>query len=307
MCFLTEWVVVAFVTCPVAATDVTWVRKSSAGGDLPAPNAGDQQTCLVVADFDNDGVDDFAIGERTKKPSVVWYKWNGKGWDRFVIEDGHLGPEAGGDACDIDGDGDQDLVLGADGGGNAIWWWENPSPDFGKPWPRRFIKNSGARKHHDQSVGDYDGDDRPELLSWNQDARQLLLYEIPADPKAAETWSPTVIHSWESGEEMEGFPSRPSDIDGDGKVDIVGGGRWFKHRGDVNYEAIVIDDTMRFTQCAAGQLVRGGWAEIVFSPGDADGKAKWYEWKGGKWVAHTLRHVVHGHTCEVRDIDRDGN
>jgi hypothetical protein len=289
------------------AAEVTWLRKSSISGDLPAPNDGNQQTCLVIADFDQDGIDDFAIGERTKTPSVVWYQWNGNGWDRKVVDNTPLKPEAGGDVCDADGDGDLDLILGQDASGNAIWWWENPHPDFSQPWQRRFIKNSGARKHHDQSVADYDGDGKPELVSWNQGGKQLLLYEIPAEPKATGPWTPTVIYSWQSGPELEGFPAQPTDIDGDGKVDIVGGGRWFKHQGGTKYAATVVDDAMRFTQCAAGQLVKGGWAEIVFSPGDMDGTAKWYEWTNSNWVSHDLRHVIHGHTCEIRDVDGDGN
>jgi hypothetical protein len=97
------------------------------------------------------------------------------------------------------------------------------------------------------------------------------------------------------------------DIDLDGKVDIVGGGRWFKHEGGTNYRANVIDSEMAFTQCAAGQLVKGGRPEIVFSPGDMNGDAKWYEWNGNGWTPHKLRYVVHGHTCEIRDIDNDGN
>jgi hypothetical protein len=38
-----------------------------------------------------------------------------------------------------------------------------------------------------------------------------------------------------------------------------------------------------------------------------DGDAKWYQWDGAQWKAHTLCHVRHGHTCEIRDVDRDGN
>jgi hypothetical protein len=289
------------------AADIEWVRRSSVTGDLPPPSDGQQQTCLVVADFDGDGIDDFAIGERTQTPSIVWYRWNGRGWDRRIIDDTPLKPEAGGVACDLDRDGDLDLVLGQDASGPAMWWWENPHPDFGQPWTRRVIKESGRPKHHDQTVADYDGDGQLELVSWNQRAGQLLLFEIPSDPKLAAAWQPQVIYRWDSGQELEGFPSRPTDVDGDGQVDIVGGGRWFKHRGGHQYEAFVVDDQMRFTQCAAGQLVPGGWAEIVFSPGDMDGVAKWYQWQEGRWVGHTLRPVIHGHTCEIADVDDDGN
>lgn len=285
-----------------ASAKVTWQRKI-----LPGPNSGNQQTACVVADIDKDGIDDFVVTERTRTPSVVWYKYNGNGWDRKVIDNTHLKPEAGGDSCDIDRDGDVDIIFGQDASGNKIWWWENPYPDFSKLWTRRYIKNSGGNKHHDQTVGDFDGDGQVEFVSWNQKARKLLLFEIPRNPKRIEPWPSTTIYSWSSGREREGFPSIPVDIDLDGKVDIVGGGCWFKHLGETKYKENVIDDEMAFTQCAAGQLIKGGRPEVVFSPGDMNGDANWYEWNGKKWVAHKLRYVIHGHTCEIRDIDGDGN
>jgi len=288
------------------AGDPSWVRRSSVDGDMPTPNDGNQQTCCVVADLDGDGIEDFVVGERTKTPSIVWYKYNGKGWDKLVIDNTRLRPEAGGVCCDVDGDGDQDVIFGQDASGSEIWWWENPCPDFAKPWNRRLIKKDGPRKHHDQTVADFDGDGKQEFVSWNQRGKQLLLFEIPGNPHAADTWSSTPIYSWDSGRELEGFPSIPVDIDLDGQVDIVGGGRWFKHQGRTTFKANVIDDKQRFTQCAAGQLVEGGRPEVVFSPGDMDGDAKWYEWDGKRWVAHELGFVVHGHTCEVHDVDGDG-
>jgi hypothetical protein len=304
---VTVSLVVVFLCVATGYAAEVWSRKSSTTGDLPAPNAGQQQTCCVVGDFDKDGVNDFAVGERTRTPSVVWYKYNGKGWDRLVIDNSPLRPEAGGDVCDVDRDGDLDVILGQDSSGNQMWWWENPCPNFAKPWQRRLIKNSGAHKHHDQSVADYDGDGQVELVSWNQHAKQLLLFEIPADPKTSGPWPSTAIFTWSSGRELEGFPSLPVDVDLDGKVDIIGGGRWLKHRGGTKYEAHIIDDRMRFTQCAAGQLIEGGRPEVVFSPGDTDGEAAWYQWTGTDWRAHPLRFVRHGHTCEVRDINGDGH
>ncbi|OHB72629.1 MAG: hypothetical protein A2V70_04810 [Planctomycetes bacterium RBG_13_63_9] len=286
---------------------VTWKRLSTVNGELPAPNDGREQTCCIVFDVDKDGINDFVIGERTRTPSVLWYKYNGHGWNKHVIDDRSLRPEAGGDACDVDRDGDLDVILGQDGSGNAIWWWENPYPRFENPWPRRRVKNSGADKHHDQTVGDFDGDGSVELVSWNQGARALLLLEIPADPRASGPWPSTPIFRWSPGPELEGFPSRPVDMNLDGKPDLVGGGRWFEHTGGAEFRAHVIDDSMRFTQCAAGQLVAGGRPEVVFSPGDASGDARWYHWNGDGWKAHTLCYVVHGHTCEIGDVDGDGN
>ena len=290
-----------------AGEPVSWKRVSSTTGELPAPNEGDQQTCCVVFDIDGDGGDDFMVGERTKTPSVVWYALKPKGWQKRVIEPALLKPEAGGAACDIDGDGDLDLVLGQDASGSHIWWWENPCPDFDQPWKRREIKNSGDRKHHDQTVADYDNDGRVELVSWNQRAKSLLWYELPESPGASGPWEPQVIYRWDSGPEHEGFPSRPVDVNLDGTLDLVGGGSWFERPGPGQFTPHVVDDRMRFTQCAGGQLVEGGRPEIVFSPGDTDGEAKWYEWDGSAWIAHSLGFVVHGHTCEIRDINGDGH
>jgi hypothetical protein len=307
MAAIASSLIVALLCLPIGDAAVTWIRKSSSTGDMPPPNDGQQQTCCIVGDIDKDGIEDFVVGERTRTPSVVWYKFNGKGWDKFVIDNTRLNPEAGGVLCDVDRDGDLDVILGQDFSGNAIWWWENPYPLYDKPWTRRFIKNSGGNKHHDQTVGDFDGDGQVELVSWNQGAKKLLLFEIPSDPRSTQPWLFSPIFSWESGRELEGFPTVPVDIDLDGKSDILGGGRWFKHKDGASYEAHLIDDDMRFTQCAAGQLVKGGRPEVVFSPGDMDGDARWYEWSGNEWKAHKLRYVVHGHTCETGDIDGDGN
>ncbi len=285
----------------------SWVHLSSRNGNLPAPNTGTQQTASLVLDIDNNGIDDFVIAERSQAPSLVWYRRSGASWTRYVIDGTQLPIEAGGAYHDIDEDGDLDIVMGADWQSNLVWWWENPYPNFdtATAWTRRIIKNSGANKHHDQMFGDFDGDGKAEFVFWNQYASALYLAEIPTNPRATSPWPFTAIYTY-SGNECEGLAAY--DVNNDGTMDIIGGGRWFRHLSGTTFAVEVIDETQRFTRVAAGQLKRGGRPEIVFVPGDADGRMLLYEWNGSSWIGTDLlgMDVIHGHSLQIADVDYDG-
>lgn len=296
-----------------AADSPSWVHLSSHKGDLPPANGGPEQTGCAVADVNRDGSDDFVITERTQGPSVVLFLRNIVGWNRYPLEPAPLRIEAGGAFFDIDGDADLDYAVGADARDNQVWWWENPHPRYDPniPWRRRLIKNSGANKHHDLTFGDFKGTGKSQLVFWNQGARKLFLADIPDDPRNTEPWPFVEIYSWE-GAEHEGIAR--TDIDGDGLVDIIGGGRWFKYRGGTSFTPVVIDDGQRFTRAAAGQLKKGGRPEVVFVAGDLNGRLKWYEATGSptkseSWVGNDLLglDVVRGHGLQVADINGDGN
>ncbi len=298
----------------ISPEPVQWVHYSSTRGELPAPNGGTQQTASQVLDVDGDGTNDFVITDRSQSPSVVWFHRTADGWTKYLVDDTPLRIEAGGAVHDIDGDGDLDLVFGGDARENHMWWWENPAPSFSVdvPWTRRIIKNDAGTKHHDQLFGDFDGDGAAELVFWNQFSQTLNIAEIPEDPKQAEPWSYTAIYGWDDrSNQHEGLAS--ADVDGDGVMDIVGGGRWFKHRGGTDYEAIVVDESMRFTRSAAAQFKPGGPVEIVFVPGDADGPLMYYTAEGdpteaASWTGRPLLEgiVIHGHSIGVGDVNEDG-
>jgi len=310
-----------------------WTWLSTAKGDLEAPNAGNEQTSTVVTDVDLDGVNDFIVSERSQAPAVVWYRRGDDGWTKYVIETEPLHIEAGSDFCDIDRDGDPDLMMGGDWQNNKIWWWENPLPDFdpSRPWKRREIKNTGGNKHHDQLFGDVDGDFRPELVFWNQNDRTLNVAEIPEHPLDSGDWESKVIYSYSDDSQMEQRGTYPDfkgvneheglailDVDGDGHNDIIGGGRWFKHTGGPSFSENVIDGSYQFSRAASGDLVKGGRPEVVLVVGDGVAPMLMYEWKEagrdegkkgkGTWVTKEILPAVdNGHSIKILDFNGDGN
>lgn len=311
-------VVFAFIqTVSFGQKKLSWKHLSTTQGDLPLPGSSNQQTAALTADLDKDGITDFVLGFRQKAPALVAYRRYKKGWKRYVIEPAFLTIEAGGAVCDIDGDGDPDLVFGGDYQSNSVWWWENPSPNWKRdvPWKRHIIKQSGAKQHHDQIFGYFMPGQRPQLVFWNQGANALFLAKIPPDPRHYDKeWKRTEIFGKAKAGPNTWYPEglAQADIDGDGTEDIIAGNYWLKYLGNGKFRAI------RFApqggRVAVGKFKPGKSYQIVISSGDGKGPLKWYDYKGdpldsSNWTGHTLlnRPLIHAHSLQVADLNGDGH
>ena len=307
---------------------LNWVHISSKSSGIETPNGGTEQTSSSVADFDNDGVNDFCITERTQAPCMVWYRRTDKGWDKYVVEAEPMSPEAGTVATDVDGDGDMDIISGGDGGKTKeVYWWENPYPYFERntPW-KRYLIYKGGGKYHDQITGDFDGDGKTDLVFWSQTERQLIFARIPEYPKDPSAWNCIPIYKYFDDGQMQQRGTYPEfkkvneheglakiDIDGEGIQDIVGGGHWFKYIGNNTFSYNSVDDAYTFSRSAAGQLIKGERPEIILVVGDGWAPLNLYEYQylsrnDKTWVPKTIiDKVSNGHSLSIVDFDGDGN
>ena len=296
-----------------------WEYLSSNHGEIAIPGDSDQQTGVVVADFDGDGVNDFIISCRIAAPALICYRRTADGWDRIVIDPELLQIEAGGAVYDIDGDGDPDVVFGGDWQSDEVWWWENPSPDFdpNRPWTRHRIKTGGATQHHDQVFADLLGTGRAQLFFWNQSAKTIFMAEIPDNPRAADGWPLMPVYSGDGGEAAKSFGYAEGmsacDIDGDGVPELLAGNTWFKHTGNRRFTPVRIAEIGGLI--FAARFRPGKYPQIVISPGDADGPLCIYTctddedpMNQANWKRTILiEKVIHGHSLQIADFDGDGN
>lgn len=252
-----------------------------------------------VGDLNGDGRPDLIAGGH-EEGGLVWYE--NPTWEKHVIDRGSFSTD--GEAVDVDGDGDQDVVaLKA----KELLWYENPG------WAAHHIDDVVL---HDIEVADLDGDGRPDIAGRNQGAFSapkgdtLYLYRQESPMK----WTKRTV------EIPDGEGLAVARIDDDKHPDIVIGQFWIENPGDIEKGAWTLHKygekwTYPQTFVATGDINGDGRLDIVLSPSEKAGgvyRISWFEAprnpRTGKWKEHIVEDNVETayHFVGVADFNRDG-
>jgi hypothetical protein len=209
-------------------------------------------------------------------------------------------------AGDLDGDGDQDLVV-AQYGDQAVGWYENEAGD-GTLWTRHTVA-TGVPGALDVHLADVDADGDTDVLVASLDGDAVTWYENDAGNGSA--WTAHLIATADGGRSVA-----TADVDRDGDLDVLsafgdadqvawhenttgGGGAWARH--------IISTAANGAFSVAAADVDRDGDPDALVAASN-DG-ATWYENTGGGagWTAHVVSTASSTTWAGAADVDRDGD
>jgi hypothetical protein len=216
-----------------AGLDKEWRRH------LIDENVAETRT-IRAADFNDDGTPDL-LGTARVGNLVAWYEKPATAdalWKRHVIDDRSVSPTHG-HPVDLDGDGDQDVVVGIGmlqptgaKDTNQVVWYENLGrPGRGRDWKKHVVGELvGA---FEAVAGDLDGDGDRDVVAtaWGA-AGQVVWFENKGDPRGL--WTSHVLkEKWINANQVI-----IADLDSDRRADIVATAerganelRWWRNAG----------------------------------------------------------------------------
>ena len=249
-----------------------------------------------VGDLNGDGLPDLIVGGRSGG-GLVWYE--NPAWPRHVISaEGEFSTDQ--ETGDVDGDGRNDVISLTYAG--LVWF-------RGGDWRRNDIATAHL---HDIEVADLDDDGRLDIVGRGQTAFGStrpglhLYFQEDTGWEAVQFAAPT-------GEGM-----KLSDVDADGRPDVILSGGWFRNPGTRGGDWTWYDYAAEWDWPDAyvdtGDIHGDGRLDIVLSPAEKPGmqyRLSWFEAPSDRtktWTEHLVLPSVEAvhHFVGVGDFNQDG-
>ncbi|MBN1540156.1 MAG: VCBS repeat-containing protein [Candidatus Thermoplasmatota archaeon] len=143
-----------------------------------------------AGDVDSDGHSDVGLFFTTDRQAIVWFNskpYYGSNIESGFIEDGGLVGFSDLEPCDVDQDGDVDMVMTAYNSGTVGWYENDYNVDgdaFDDKWTFHRISGVVIGGAKEVAWGDIDGDKDIDVAVTGYDSGQIAWFENPGDPKA---------------------------------------------------------------------------------------------------------------------------
>jgi hypothetical protein len=296
---------------------------------------------VTPTDLDGDGQRDFVVCELGSflpedhdRGRVLWlHRQPASGeWETVVLQD-QLGRVADAQPADVDGDGDVDLIVAEFGWRSTghILLLENEGLTDGKPRFRKQILDDRHGTIH-VPVADLNGDGRPDFVAViSQEFETIVAFLNLGDGKFQRQ---TIMTPRDPAYGSSGI--QLVDFDRDGDLDVLytngdsfdsnivkpyHGVQWLENRGEYPFKLHPIAKMPGVHRALAGDIDGDGdldFAAVAFLPpvaaknksaDTALAAVAWYEQtQPGEFVRHVLKgHTCHHPTCDLADIDGDGD
>ncbi|MBN1389564.1 MAG: VCBS repeat-containing protein [Candidatus Thermoplasmatota archaeon] len=139
-----------------------------------------------TGDVDSDGYDDVGLFFTPNRQAIVWYNsypHDGSNIGAGFIEDGGLVGFSDLEPCDVDQDGDVDMLMTAYNSG-TVGWYENDGSPFNGQWNFYRINGVVVGGAKEVAWGDIDGDDDFDIAVSGYDSGLIVWFENTGDPKS---------------------------------------------------------------------------------------------------------------------------
>ena len=230
----------------------------------------------AAGDLNGDSIDDLLIGGYNS--GGIWVYMSPDHKKTQIVD--WKGAKTDAEIVDMDNDGDNDIVSLFD---STVWWFSNPG------WEPHYIDSLVG---HDLEAADLDGDGLIDLVSRDQgefNSRGDTLFLLKHFPN--NTWVKRKMNI-PNGEGL-----KISDLNDDGRPDIIVNGVWYENTGVItNWGKHIFTTTWTWpnTYIDAGDINRDHRKDIVMSPSELAGhyyRLSWFqqpENPDSLWNEHVL-------------------